>query len=261
LESDNIPVKGIPRTDVDLLEEGAAEKLAHELKATDSLVVISANAPVKNSAMLRENVAMMEPLCAALEKSPVSHVIYISSDAVYADSDGPLTETSSAEPGSLHGAMHLTREIMLKDVVTCPLAILRPTLIYGIDDPHNGYGPNQYRRLAEKGENIVLFGEGEERRDHVLVDDVAELIKLALQRRSEGVLNIATGTVTSFKQVAEIIKGCCESDIEIVTTPRKGPMPHNGFRPFDASSTQIAFPEFEYTELTETLKRIQAMAN
>jgi nucleoside-diphosphate-sugar epimerase len=40
-------------------------------------------------------------------------------------------------------------------------------------DPHNGYGPNRFRRLAAAGQEIVLFGGGEERRDHVLVDDVA----------------------------------------------------------------------------------------
>ena len=60
----------------------------------------------------------------------------------------------------------------LASEVKAPLAILRPTLIYGEKDPHNGYGPNQFRRKANKGEAITLFGEGEERRDHVAIDDV-----------------------------------------------------------------------------------------
>jgi dTDP-D-glucose 4,6-dehydratase len=34
----------------------------------------------------------------------------------------------------------------------------------------------------------VLFGEGEELRDHVLIDDAAELIQGVLHRRSHGVL-------------------------------------------------------------------------
>ena len=40
-------------------------------------------------------------------------------------------------------------------------ANLRPTLIYGTDDPHNSYGPNN-NRLATKNEDIILYGEGEE---------------------------------------------------------------------------------------------------
>ena len=49
----------------------------------------------------------------------------------------------------------------------------------------------------------MLFGEGEERRDHVYIDDVAEIIARALKHRSVGALNIATGEVHSFRDLAE----------------------------------------------------------
>jgi nucleoside-diphosphate-sugar epimerase len=125
--------------------------------------------------MLRENVEMAAAVCAALKARPVAHVVYISSDSVYKDSSQPLTETSCAEPASLHGIMHLAREVALREAHPGPLALVRPTLVYGLDDPHNGYGPNRFRRLAAAGKDIVLFGEGEERRDHVDVEDIAEL--------------------------------------------------------------------------------------
>ena len=92
---------------------------------------------------------------------------------------------------------------MLKAIVKAPLAVVRSTLIYGERDPHNGYGPNRFRRLAAAGQEIVLFGEGEERRDHVLVDDVAEIVCRVIQHRSRGTLNIATGEVYSFRDIAE----------------------------------------------------------
>ena len=59
-------------------------------------------------------------------------------------------------------------------------ANLRPTLIYGTDDPHNSYGPNSFYRLATKNEDIVLYGEGEELRDHVHIDDVSTLAYMML---------------------------------------------------------------------------------
>ena len=37
---------------------------------------------------------------------------------------------------------------MLLDEGGVPVGILRPTLVYGANDPHNGYGPNRFRRLA-----------------------------------------------------------------------------------------------------------------
>lgn len=255
LRANSIPTELIARADIDLLSSSAGDRLAARLRPDDSLVVISARAPCKDSAMLRENISMMETVCAALAKQSVAQVVYVSSDAVYGDEPVPLTEASPTAPGSMHGAMHLARELMLGDSVTGPFAILRPTLIYGVADPHNGYGPNRFRRLAAAGEDIVLFGEGEERRDHVLVDDVAELILRVLRHRSAGVLNIATGAVASFHDIARDVSEMFDAAIEINSSPRVGPMPHNGYRPFDPAATTDAFPDFVYTSLADGLRR------
>jgi nucleoside-diphosphate-sugar epimerase len=183
-------------------------------------------------------------------------VVYISSDAVYRDSKAPLTEQSCAEPASLHGAMHLTRELMLRSVVSAPLAVLRPSLLYGAADPHNGYGPNRFRRLAAAGQDIVLFGEGEERRDHVLIEDVAELIWRVLAHRSRGILNVATGEVRSFREIAERIAAMAAPAVAVRGSPRTGPVPHGGYRAFDAATCRAAFPDFGYVDPEEGLRRI-----
>jgi nucleoside-diphosphate-sugar epimerase len=144
--------------------------------------------------------------------------------------------------------MHLARELSFRSEIKAPLAMLRPSLLYGAADPHNGYGPNRFRRLANEGKEIVLFGEGEERRDHVYIDDVAELAARVLYRRSTGVLNIATGTVHSFREIAEKLSS------KVKGSPRNGPMPHNGYRPFDVAAVRAAFPDFRFTPLEEGLK-------
>jgi nucleoside-diphosphate-sugar epimerase len=154
--------------------------------------------------------------------------------------------------------MHLTRELMLRGVCRCPLAILRPTLLYGAADPHNGYGPNQYRRLAAAGQPIALFGKGEERRDHVLIDDAAEIVRLVLLHRSAGILNIATGTVASFHDIADMVAAHFTPRPEIVYKPRSGPMPHNGYRSFDSSACRRAFPDFIYMSLIDGLAKTHA---
>src|SRR5205814_9931158 len=139
----------------------------------------------------------------ALPRAPVAHCLNRSSAASYADGPLPLTEASPTAPTSLHGVMHLARELMFRAEVKAPLAMLRPTLVYGAADPHNGYGPNRFRRLATPRKEIVLFGEGEERRHHVLIDDVAELAPRVLVRRSQGAANIARGEAHSVRAVAE----------------------------------------------------------
>jgi len=256
-EAEGTSVLGLGRAEIDLLSDDAADALAARLKATDTLVAVSAEAPCKDGAMLERNIRMMRSVTDALARVQPAHVVYVSSDAVYADSNLPLTETSCAEPGSLHGVMHLARELMLKDAVKGPLAILRPTLIYGAGDPHNGYGPNRFRRLAAAGEDIVLFGEGEERRDHVDVRDVAELIRLIAWNQSSGVLNAATGTVTSFRGIADMVAALAVRKVAVTGSPRRGLMPHGGYRPFDPRATLAAFPGFAYTALAEGLARAQ----
>jgi len=254
-----VPVLALSRQEVDLLSANAVERLASLLRTTDVFIAVSALAPCKNSEMLIKNMIMARAMVRALAISPVAHVINISSDAVYADSAGPLTESSCAEPGSLHGVMHLARELMFQAEVPAPLAILRPSLLYGVSDPHNGYGPNRFRRLAEKGEDIVLFGEGEERRDHVYIDDVAEIVSRVILMKSKGVLNIATGQVHSFREIAQRIVALSDRRIGIRGSPRSGPMPHNGYRPFDIAACHAAFPDFRYTHLQEGLASAQAV--
>lgn len=256
LQSNNIPTLALARDGLDLLADSAVGQLRQLLQPADSLVVVSARAPCKNAAMLLENIRMMAAVCQALENTKVAHVVYISSDAVYRDSKGLIDEAFCAEPGSLHGVMHLAREVMLKAVVSSPLAVLRPTLIYGTADPHNGYGPNQFRRLAASGKDIVLFGEGEERRDHVLIDDVAQIVYRTLRQRSSGTLNIATGQVQSFRSIAEAIAGMANIPVQVRGTARTGPMPHDGYRAFDPVATHIAFPDFQYTPLMDGLRRV-----
>jgi len=237
------------RNEIDLLAPGAGETLAGLLREDDSLAFVSALAPTRNAAMLIDNLRMGEAVTQALAKRPVAHVVYVSSDAVYPDDANPVTERTQCNPSSLHGVMHLAREVMLRGVVRAPLAILRPSLLYGAADPHNGYGPNRFRRLAAKGEPITLFGGGEEMRDHVLIDDVGALAAQALGHRSAGVLNIATGESHSFKRVAEM---AAAGKVAIKDTPRQNPITH---RHFDVTDCLKSFPTFRYTRLADGLAR------
>jgi UDP-glucose 4-epimerase len=259
LRNRNLPVLPLGRHEIDLLQTGTDARLAGLLRPTDSFVAVSALAPVKTPDMLRANITMIEAMVEALRSRPVAHVLNIGSDAVFADSSTPLTEESRRTPNSLHGIMHLAREVMLADAVgAAPFATLRPTLIYGADDPHNGYGPNRFRRLAAAGEEIALFGEGEERRDHVWVEDVAELAVRILLHRSQGSLNAATGTVISFREAAEAVASHFPAAPKIRFVPRQGPMPHNGYRPFNPAATRTAFPDFNYTLPRDGFAKVHA---
>ena len=241
---------------LDLTDDDATDALRGRLRAGDAVVFVSAVAPCKSRTALERNLRMADAVCAALEAVTPSHLVYISSDAVYRDSEDPLREDACADAASLHGLMHRARESVLGHALAhVPLAILRPSLLYGADDPHNGYGPNRFRRTAAQERRIELFGEGEERRDHVFVDDLADVACRVLAHRSRGVLNVATGVSHSFREVAEAVSALFDDAIEITPSPRRSPIAH---RFFDATACFKAFPDFAYTPLLEGLALTQA---
>ncbi|MFQ5955501.1 MAG: NAD-dependent epimerase/dehydratase family protein [Kiloniellales bacterium] len=252
LERDSIDTLALGSRELDLIDAAAEVALADRLKESDALVVVSAIAPCKDVPAFMSNLAMVRSVCAALQRVRPAHLVYISSDAVYADGVNPVNERSCAEPSSLHGMMHAARELMLKTAAPGRLCILRPSLLYGAADPHNGYGPNRFRRLAAEGKDIVLFGEGEERRDHVLIDDLAEIVRLSLIRRSSGVLNVATGHSASFREVAERVAALFDPPVAVKGSRRRNPITH---RHFDPSACYKAFPRFHYTPLADGLAK------
>ena len=253
LASEGVNTLALTRKEMDLLEDGAAEKLRGLLQPTDSIVMVSAVAPAKTVPDLMQNLKMAEAVCKALSAATIAHLVYISSDAVYADDANPVNERSYRAPSTIHGMMHAARELMLKSSTRAPFAALRPSLIYGAADPHNGYGPNRFRRQAAKGEPITLFGEGEEKRDHVAIEDVAALASLVLSHRSAGVLNVATGVSISFHDIAHMTAALFSNKVPVKSTPRQGPRPHLTHRFFDIADCVKAFPDFHYTPLSKGL--------
>ena len=105
--------------------------------------------------------------------------------------------------------MHLTREKMLTEKFKGKICVVRPTLIYGLGDPHNGYGPNQFNNLINSKKDINLFGKGEELRDHIHIDDVCNIILDIIIKRGVGILNLVSGKVskTDIKKHSLISKG------------------------------------------------------
>lgn len=253
-------VLGLGRADVDLSSDDGAARLAEKLQSGDAVVAVAARAPCKNVDMLIDNMKMVRTMLDAMKRVDISHMVNISSDAVYGDEPVPLTEDAPTAPGSLHGAMHLAREIAFASAGIAPLAILRPTLIYGEADPHNGYGPNRFVRQARAGEPIALFGEGEERRDHVSVEDVAEIVARVVLRRSVGTLNVASGEVHSFAEAANLAIAATGSKSRLMPSPRNGPMPHNGYRPFDIAALKSAFPDLVPVRLPAGVKAMAGKA-
>jgi len=254
LEARAVPSLGITSSDVDLSTPSASDRLAGILRPGDSVVMLAALTPDKGRdiATMMKNFAMMQSACAAVGKAACAHFVYFSSDAVYNAADSRVTEDTPPSPQDLYGAMHYTREIMARSLAKVPILVLRPTLIYGVDDTHNSHGPNQFRRAAQKDGKITLYDDGAARRDHIHVDDIAALTARCLMRRSTGTLNAATGISHSFREVAEMVRKHFGDAVEISGKKGQG-VTH---RHYDIADTLKAFPDIRFIPLGEGIARV-----
>jgi UDP-glucose 4-epimerase len=283
LTAAKIPWIAISSREIDLAQENSGERLAAKLLATDTVVMLSCLAPDKGRdyLALMVNLRMAASVCEALLLKPCAHFIYLSSDAVYDASKIPLDEYSSREPVDLYALMHTSREMMLGDVLAklgTPLAILRPSSIYGWGDTHNSYGPNRFLRSALQEKKIILFGRGEEKRSHIYVHDAVELIARVIEQRSAGQLNLVVRPTRSYAEMAAVVQSIFTEPIQLEYRPRTvlpihrpyqptqifryvynlgrkiGPIVH---RPYLNSAIFSAFPTFRFTPMKEAITNIK----
>lgn len=240
---------------LNLIKTSSQLKLKKIVKNKDYILFSSAIVPVKSFDMLIANLQMLHNFCLGVNEKLVSKIIYLSSDAVYSDTQKKINEKSETNPESLHGLMHLLRENYLKSKFKNKVCIIRPTLVYGHKDPHNGYGPNKFVREIKKN-TISIYGKGEERRDHIYLNDLANLISNLIINKHKGIFNFATGRVISFLSIAKKISSLNKLKFsKIIYIRRSGPMPHNGYRAFDISKLKKNFKKFKFGSFENNIKK------
>ncbi len=172
----------------------------------DILIIISAITPDKGKTLkeLKKNIEMIINISSYL--NDFKNIIYISSDAVYNTKDYLVNDKTLPNPDSNHGIMHLCREKIIElNTQKSNLTILRPTLLFGKFDTHFGYGPNRFLKQAKTKKNIVLFGQGKDKRDHLPLDTLSKIIYEVIDKNLVGTYNVATGHSYSFKKIAKLI--------------------------------------------------------
>ena len=256
LEKLNVNCVCFTRQNLDLTKNSSISILRKTIKKNDYIFFAAAKAPVKNIDMLIYNLKMLKIISEGIKFSIIKKFIYLSSDAVYQDTKKKITEKTKIAPVSYHGIMHQLREIYLEKIFKNKTCFIRPTLIYGPSDPHNGYGPNLFLRKIKRKKPVTLFGKGEEKRDHIFIDDVSYFISELIVNNFFGKINLATGKVNSFLSIAKVINSLNHKKKKILFIKRNGPMPHLGLRSFNNKKLLSLFPKFRFKSLFVILKKI-----
>jgi nucleoside-diphosphate-sugar epimerase len=195
----------------------------------------------------------------------VKRFIYASSAAVYGDTPSPQKrEDMTPNPTSPYGASKLAAENYVKlfhKLYGLETVSLRYFNVYGPRqrfDIQSAYGGaiTIFTNRLLKNMPPIIYGDGEQTRDFVYIQDVVEANMLALNSNNAAgeVFNIGTGTPISINQIAEALKNILNKKHlkNIYTDPRPTDIRH-GYADINKANKILGYnPKFSIKEgLTE----------
>ena len=256
LTRDGVAVVGHDSRSLDLTRADAFGVLDGVLGPEAALVFASALTPDRGQTpdTFLANVAMATNLAKALAGRSLGLCVNVGSDAVYGFDVNPVVEATPVSPGGYYALAKYTAERVIEHAARAagiPLLALRVTGVYGPGDPHGSYGPNAFARSLARDRSVRIFGDGEEERDHVHVDDVAAIAAGLIRARATGVLNIATGESRSFADVVKAIRRVVPYDVAVTHAPRAGAITH---RRFDVARLAAGLPGLAFTPFDDGLR-------
>lgn len=174
----------------------------------------------------RRNIEGTLRVILAARKSKVKRLILASSVAVYGEPEElPVPENHALNPLSPYGLSKLAAEkyaLLFSD--SLEVVILRYSNVYGPRQESEGEAGvvSIFLSRLNNNEPPVIYGDGNQTRDFVYVEDVAQANILAVNGRP-GVYNIGTGNETTVNELAGLLISLTDSDLSpLYTHPREG---------------------------------------
>ncbi|MBF0363028.1 MAG: NAD-dependent epimerase/dehydratase family protein [Oligoflexia bacterium] len=184
----------------------------------------------KSELYYENNVYGTHNIVRGMLKNKVRKIIYSSSSAVYGEvlANG-YDENFLPNPNNIYGLTKLDGEYIIK------IYAINEGLEYTILRYQNVYGPKQsfdsdycsviplFINNALNEKVLKIYGDGEQRRDFVYVEDIANANILSMNSGANETFNVATGELLSINYLAEKIKQIVNKKIKIEHyPPRKG---------------------------------------
>lgn len=164
----------------------------------------------------------------------VKRFIFTSSIAVYGTNELPLIETHIPNPEDPYGIAKYAVEMDLKnaqEMFGLDYVIFRPHNVYGI---HQNIG-DKYRNVVGifmnqilKGEDLTVFGDGNQTRAFTHIDDVAPYIALSceVKEAKNTVFNIGSDTVSTVNELAVAVNESMEAKNPVIHLDKREEVDH-----------------------------------
>ncbi|MEM7562239.1 MAG: NAD-dependent epimerase/dehydratase family protein [Pseudomonadota bacterium] len=189
-----------------------ADLMQKSLQGRDGCFHLAAsNAGIHNR--IQSHQANINGTINVLEAARISQVpvVYASSSEVYGDNaELPLKESARLRPLNTNGADKLCSETLARVTTLAqgiPTTGLRFFNVYGPGNNRKCAGPGVITEFVTRllgGQTVTIFGDGEQIRDFVYIDDAVMFLRAAMQniKAVPAIFNVCTGEPISINQIA-----------------------------------------------------------
>jgi len=163
---------------------------------------------------------------AAVLQEAVQHgagdFVFFSSASVYSGNKKPVKcEGMKLRPKSIYGITKLIGEKLCEDAAAkygLSCTILRPFNVYG----ENGRGViNRFADAVRRDKHITIYGDGNQTRDYIHVDDIVKAATVTGERRLSGVYNVGTGGKCNLLELKAIVERISGATLVVEWRPRE----------------------------------------
>ena len=159
-------------------------------------------------------------------RAGVTRIVFASSSTVYGNQDlGALSETSPTQPLSVYALTKLAGEHLLRvyavlnGISHCSLRLFN---VYGPrQSPDHPYAnvTCKFSHAAANGFPVNLYGDGEQRRDFVYVDDVVRAFMAVLDHSDRPIYNIGSGEAARIVDLIAELERITGTSLDVIRQP------------------------------------------
>jgi nucleoside-diphosphate-sugar epimerase len=254
----NGPVLGFHTRDFDLVSPGAPEALG-KIMDGQTVLIIACRSPRHWDSFKAydQEISIARNIASCLASNSLKKCLYLSTVSVYDDTidQVDITEGAPIRPSSLYGVAKFSSENLLRwagEQTETPVTIFRLCKAFGNRNGSLDYGPNSFIESALSRNTISLFGDGNELRDHIFIEDLQALVGSYVAADFSGTFNIVSARSHSFRVIADWVSEYTSRNVKIHEMPRTRSKVDQTFKN-DAILNYVS--GFRFTEMKQAIKK------
>lgn len=248
----------------DYLKKDICDVIPEDLGDYDYIVNFAAESHVDNSIkdglpFVKSNVqGTFNMIEVARKNKNLIKFLHISTDEVYGDIDeDSAIETDNIIPSSYYSATKASADMLVMSAGRTygfPYLITRTCNNYGENQHHEKFIPKIIRSI-KNGDEVPVYGDGEQVREWIHADDNAKaILTLLMSDKVNEIYNIGTGESYTNNQIIKMIGNILGKDVKFKYVEDR--LGHDKRYSLSSLKYENKFGVMQNTKLTEWLKKI-----